>query len=283
MLADDVEHLVDVVGGVDRRRQVALLRHLGRLAHQRDGAGLDLARHQDPADAVPVRALVAVDELQREVEFALARGFVDHAHELALVTADPAAAVEAWAEIGADAQFADDLEQRLLDAQLAPEFDERGDAVAQEFRDRPSRVEKQFVHHRIVVGPHVARIAADAGALAGDADFQKGLAEIIPASDIGDEPVRGAVTGMHVGVDEARSDQLVTGVDLAVDRALEALAHEQHRVAFVDQLGVAPQCMMPVGVRDQPATGDTGAHEIPFECPAIPYTDNFCCGKQPLR
>ena len=95
--------------------------------------------------------------------------------------------------------------------------------------------------------------------------------------------MRGAVTGMHVGVDEARSDQLVTGVDLAVDRALEALAHEQHRVAFVDQLGVAPQRMMPVGVRDQPATGDTGAHEIPFECPAIPYTDNFCCGKQPPR
>src|SRR4029077_6733020 len=235
------------------------------------------------ADAVPVRALVAVDELQREVEFALARGFVDHAHELALVTADPAAAVEAWAEIGADAEFADDLEQRLVPAQPASEFDERGDAVAQEFRDRPSRVEKQFVHHRIVVGPHVAWIAADAGAFAGDADLQKGLAEIIPASDIGDQPVRGTVTGMHVGVDEARRDQLVTGVDLAVDGALEALADELHGVAFVDQLGVAPQRMMPAGVRDQPATGDTGAHEIPFEYPAIPYTDNFCCGKQPLR
>src|SRR3954470_13917726 len=123
MLADDVEHLVDVIGGVDRRRQVTLLRYLGRLAHQRDGAGLDLARHQDPANAVLVRALVAVDELQREVEFALARGFVDHAYELALLTADPAAAVEARAEIGADAHFADDLEQGLLDAQLAPEFD----------------------------------------------------------------------------------------------------------------------------------------------------------------
>ena len=199
------------------------------------------------------------------------------------VAADPAAAVEARTEIGADAELADDLEQRLLDAQLAAELDERGDAVAQQLRDRPSRIEQQLVHHRIVVGPHVAWIAADARTLAGDADFQEGLAEIVPASDVGDQPVRGAVTGMHMGVDESRRDQLVAGVDLAVDRALEALADEQHGVAFVDQLGIAPQRMMPVGMRDQPATGDTGAHEIPFECQTIPYTDNFCCGKQPLR
>ena len=205
-----------------------------------------------------MRALVAVDEFEREVELALARGFVHHADELACVTADPAAAVEARTEIGADAELADDLEQRLLDAQLASELDERRDAVAQELRHRESGVEKQFIDHRIVVGPNVAWIAADARALAGDADFQEGLAEIVPASDIGDQPVRGAVAGMHVGVDEARSDQLVAGVDLTVDRALEALADEQHRVAFVDQLGIAPECMMPVGVRNQPATGDTG-------------------------
>ena len=49
MLADDVEHLVDVVGGVDRDRQVARLRGLGGLAHQGDRAGLDLARHQNAA------------------------------------------------------------------------------------------------------------------------------------------------------------------------------------------------------------------------------------------
>jgi hypothetical protein len=132
-------------------------------------------------------------------------------------------------------------EQRLLDAQLAAELDERGDAVAQQSADRQSRVEQQFVHHRVVVGAHVARIAADPRALAGDADFQERLAEIVTRADVGDQPVRGAVTGMHMGVDEARRDQLVAGVDLAVDRALEALAIEQHEpYAFIDQLGVAP-------------------------------------------
>jgi hypothetical protein len=41
--------------------------------------------------------------------------------------------------------------------------------------------------------------------------------------------------------------------------------------------------MMPVGMRDQPATGNAGAHEIPFQCRVIPYTDNFCWDKQFLR
>jgi hypothetical protein len=68
---------------------------------------------------------------------------------------------------------------------------------------------------------------------------------------------------MHMGVDESRCDQLVACVDLVVDLALEALADEQHAVAFVDQLGIAPQRMMPAGMRDQPAAGDACAHEIP--------------------
>ena len=78
-----------------------------------------------------------------------------------------------------------------------------------------------------------------------------------------------------MGVDESRRDQLVAGIDLAIDGTLEAIADEQH--------GIAPQRVMPGGMRDQPATGDSGAHEIPFRCQTIPYTDNFCCGKQPLR
>ena len=56
------------------------------------------------------------------------------------------------------------------------------------------------------------------------------------------------MAGMHMGVDESRRDQLVAGVDLAVDGALEALADEQHGVAFVDQLGIAPERMMSVGM-----------------------------------
>jgi hypothetical protein len=88
---------------------------------------------------------------------------------------------------------------------------------------------------------------------------------------------------MHVGVDESRRDQLIAGVYLAIDRTLEALADEQHGIAFADQFGIAPERMMSVGMRDQPATGNAGAHEIPFQCQVIPYTDNFCWDKQFLR
>src|SRR5262249_40368600 len=204
------------------------------------------------------------DELERERKFALARSLVDDAHELAAFAADPAPAVEARPEIGADAELADHLEQCLLYAQLAAELDEGGDAVAQQLGNGEAGVEPELLQHRIVVGADIARIAADPRACARDADFQERLTEIVPTPDIGDQPVRGAVAGMHMGVDEARRDQLVARVDLAVDRPLEALAEEQHAVALVDQLGVAPKGMMPVGVPDQPGAGDTGAHEASF-------------------
>ena len=74
--------------------------------------------------------------------------------------------------------------------------------------------------------------------------------------------MRRAMAGMHVGVDEARRDELVARVDLAVDRAFEALADEQHGVAFVHQLGIAPERVVSVGMSDQPAAGDAGAHEF---------------------
>src|SRR5262249_52547168 len=254
---------------------------LGRLAHQGDGAGLDLARHQDAADAVAMRALVALDEFESEVEFPLARGFVEHAHELAGFAADPAAAVEARTEIGAGAGLADRLEQCLLDAQLAAELDECGNAVAQEFRYREAGIEAQLFRRGVVVGADVARIAADARALACDADFEEWLAEIVAAPDIGDQPVRRAVAGMNMGIDESRCDQLVAGVDLAIDLALEALAYEQHAIAFTDELGVPPQSMMPVGMRTQPAAGDARAHGRSSPIPVHPHSDNLRRRMQP--
>jgi len=154
--------------------------------------------------------------------------------------------------------------QRLLHAQLAAELDEGRDAVAQQLRHRESGVELELLARRIVVGASIARIAADPRARAGDADLQEGLAEIVPAADVGDQPVRGAVAGMHMGVDESGRDQLVARVDLAVDPAFEALADEHHAVAFIDQLGIAPEGMMSVGMPDQPAAGDPGAHEQSF-------------------
>src|ERR1700722_8218669 len=119
MFADNIENLVDVVGRVDSDRQVAILRCLGRLAHQGDRARLDFAGHQDAADAVPMGALIALDEVERQIELPVSRGFIHNAHKLAFVTTDPAAAVKARTEISPDAEVADGLEQRLLNAQLA--------------------------------------------------------------------------------------------------------------------------------------------------------------------
>src|SRR5262245_36147614 len=83
------------------------------------------------------------------------------------------------------------------------------------------------------------------------------------------------MAGMHMGVDESRRDQLVARVDLVIDGALEALADEQHGVAFVDQFGMAPKRMPPLGVADQPAASDTRAHENSLSIPDHPYTDKL--------
>src|SRR5258708_2665675 len=90
--------------------------------------------------------------------------------------------------------------QRLLDAKLAAELDERCNAVAQELGNGEAGVEPELVHDRVVVGADVARIAAHSRARARDTDLQEWLAEIVPAPDVGDQPVRGAVPGMHMGV-----------------------------------------------------------------------------------
>jgi hypothetical protein len=169
---------------------------------------------------------MVLDEIERERKFPLARGFIRHPHQLAALAADPAAAVEARTEIGAAAELADDFEQRLLHAQLAAELDKGGDAVADELRYGEAGVELELIDHRVVVGADVAGVAAHARARTGDADLEERLAEIVAPSDVGNEPVRGAVAGMHVGVDEARRHQFVARVDLTIDRAREALADE---------------------------------------------------------
>jgi hypothetical protein len=48
-----------------------------------------------------------------------------------------------------------------------------------------------------------------------------------------------------------------------IDLSGKALADEQHRVALIDQLGIAPEDVMAVGISDQPAAGDTRSHGIP--------------------
>src|SRR5207244_5307935 len=84
-----------------------------------------------------------------------------------------------------------------------------------------------------VRGPRVPRIAAHSRALAGHGDLQEGLTVEVRPAGIGDEAVGGAVPGMHVRVDEAGRHQSATGVDLGVDRALEAPTDMQDAVVLV--------------------------------------------------
>jgi hypothetical protein len=140
------------------------------------------------------------------IEFPLPRGFIHNSYKLAPVTTDPPAAVKAWTEISPDAELADGLEQGLLHAQLASELDECRDAVTEKFCHCELGVEAQFFGRRMVVGANVAWIATDSRALASHADLQEWLAEIVPASNVGDQPVRGAVARMHMSVDEPRRD-----------------------------------------------------------------------------
>src|SRR5207248_1570177 len=108
----------------------------------------------------------------------LARGLVEHAHKLAAFAADPAAAVEAGTQIGADAERTDLIEQGLLHPQLTAELDEGRNPVAQELGDGKARIERDIFRGGLVVGTRVARIATHARAGARHADLEKRLAEI---------------------------------------------------------------------------------------------------------
>jgi len=49
------------------------------------------------------------------------------------------------------------------------------------------------------------------------------------------------MTGVNVGVDEARTDQSVAGIDHAIDGTLEGFADMEDVLAFVDDHAVAQQ------------------------------------------
>ena len=83
--------------------------------------------------------------------------------------------------------------------------------------------------------------------------------EVRPA-DVGDEPVRGAMPRVHVGVDEAGDHELATRVDLAVHRPVEAGADEDDGVVLEDEHAVAVERMGAVREADDPAAADQRAH-----------------------
>ena len=106
----------------------------------------------------------------------------------------------------------------------------------------------------------VARIAFDDLAFLRDADFEERLAIIHRSAGIGDQPMRGAVAGMDVGVDEARRDELAGGVDGRVDAAVERLADMDDLVAFVDDNAVMDQPMTAGRRGRRSSRSDQGPH-----------------------
>jgi hypothetical protein len=177
-----------------------------------------------------------------------------------VIVADPAAAIVAGRQIGAGAESRHFGKQRVLHACLAAEFDEGGHAVAQQFGDREARVERKGGLSTGVAVLEIARIAFDYLAFPGNADLEKGLAEIHRPTCIGDEPVRRAVPGMDMGVDETGRHQLVRGVDCAVDRAVKGLADMNDPVPLIHDDAVADQPVMAGLVPYDPTRLDRRAH-----------------------
>src|SRR5262245_27434946 len=108
----------------------------------------------------------------------------------------------------------------------------------------------------------VARIALDDLALLRNGNFQKRLTVIHRPAGIGDEPMRGAVAGMDVGVDEAGRNQLALRIDDPVDLAFESFADVEDLVALEHEFSIADESMMPALMAHDPRRLDFGAHAV---------------------
>src|SRR5215469_17963731 len=108
----------------------------------------------------------------------------------------------------------------------------------------------------------VTRIALDDLALLRNGNFQKRLTVIHRPAGIGDEPMRGAVAGMDVSVDEAGRNQLSLGVDDLVDFAFECFADVEDPVALEHEFSVADEGVMPALMAHDPRRLDFGAHAV---------------------
>src|SRR5262249_28370397 len=113
-----------------------------------------------------------------------------------------------------------------------------------------------------VAVPQIARVAFDDLALLGHGDLQEGLAVVHGPAGVGDQAVRGAVARVHVRVDEAGSDELIRGLDRAVDPPFEALTDVQDPVALEDDLAVPVEGMPALVVADDPGCRDSRAHGL---------------------
>src|SRR5439155_17198708 len=150
-------------------------------AQQIEAAGLHLARREQPVHAPARRAVHALDEVERRLELAPPGGLVHHALEPAALAAHPAAGIVARAQVGANSEALDLGLERLLDAPLAAEFHEGGDAVAQELGHGERGMKARAALGVRRVGAEIAGVAAHTRALARHADVEEWLAVVVRA------------------------------------------------------------------------------------------------------
>ena len=108
----------------------------------------------------------------------------------------------------------------------------------------------------------VTRIALDDLAFLRNGNLEKRLAVIHRPAGIGDQPMRGAVAGVDVGVDESRRNQLVLGIDHPIDATFECFSDVEDRVPFEHDLGVAQKRMLAALMAHHPRRLDLAAHAV---------------------
>src|SRR5262249_61350384 len=131
------------------------------------------------------------------------------------------------------------------------EFDEGGPPVAQKPGHGERGIELEGGRRAGIAVLEVAWIALNDLALLGNGNFQKRLAVIHRPAGIGDEPMRGAVAGVDVGVDEAGRNEFARCIDDAVDLAFESFADVEDLGALEHEFSVPDEGWMPaLGAHD---------------------------------
>src|SRR5207248_2536733 len=166
---------------------------------------------------------------------------VAHALAPAALVRHPPAAVIARREISAAAEAHDLGEQRILHAELAAVFDEGRHAVANELGHGESSVELERCRRSRIAVFEITRIALDDLAFLRNGHLEKRLPVIHGPAGVGDQPMRCAVAGMHVGVDQTRRDQLSPRAGDPSDAALAYLAGVNRPAALHGELCLAPE------------------------------------------
>src|SRR5262249_50863048 len=149
-----------------------------------------------------------------------------------------------------------------VSAGLAAVFDEGRHPVAQELGHGECGVELEGGCRAGIAVLDVAWVALDDLAFLGNGNFQKRLTVIHRPPGIGDQPMRGAVAGMDVGVDEAGRKQLALSIDDPVDSAFECFADVEDPVALEPEFSVAKEGVMPALMAHDPRRLDFGAHAV---------------------